>query len=199
MSIDFAPLFNREVGLLEYSRQFSIDDIRATSNQLLDTLTDIINQASDEQIVFLPTDPDADDPYAVEGEEKIGWSLGHLVLHVTASSEEGFSRSSVLARGIVIPSSIRLRYEDSWHTHCRTQAECLQRLEESRRMRNAYLDTWPKSPHLDVLVDSKPGDFMHGEVNAQSSAILGLVHEAGHIEQFKEALRQAQAAHPSAG
>lgn len=197
MPIDFAPLLKREVNPFEYSQQYSIDDLREASNTSLDILVDIINQATDEQITFIPHDPDAHDPDAVAGEEHIGWSLGHLVLHATATAEEGFSRSSILARGIVLPSSLRLRYEDSWHTHCQTRADCLHRLEESRRMRLAYLDAWPDRPHLDVFLEPSPDTPFRFQINALVSALLGLTHEIQHHDQFREALRQAQAAHPS--
>lgn len=197
MPIDFAPLLKREVLPIEYSKQYSIDDLRAASNESLDVLVSIISQATDDQITFIPHDPDANDPDAVAGEEHIGWSLGHLVLHVTATTEEGFCRSSILARGIALPEQLRLRYEDSWHTHCQTRVACLERLEESRRMRLAYLETWPDVHHLDVFLTLSPDSPFQLQINAMVSALFGLTHEIRHYDQFREALRQAKAADPT--
>ncbi len=195
MPIDFAPLHQNQVNLYEFSQPFSLDDFREAINASIDTLVDMINQTTDEQIVHLPIDPDANDPHATADEQKIGWSLGHLVLHVTASSEEGASWSSILARGIAFGN--RMRHEESWHTHCRTRAACLHRLEESRRMRLAYLDAWPDTPHLDVFWEADPTSFLYQLINAKSAIMLGLSHEMVHHNQFREALRQAQAAYPS--
>lgn len=195
MPIDFAPLLKREVNLYQYSQQYSLGDFREAMIASVATLIDIIGQATDEQVVHVPYDPNADDPHAAEGEQAIGWSLGHLVLHVTASSEEGAGWSSLLARGIAF--SNRMRHEESWHTHCLTREACLQRLAESRRMRLAYLDAWPDDPYMDVFWEAEPESPFHKLINAKSAIMLGLAHEVGHHEQFREALRQAQVAYPT--
>ena len=103
MLIDFSPVDRHEVQMLEFAKQFSLADLKAATNASIDFMLDIIKDMSDAQLTFLPYDPDADDPHAVEGEEKIGWSLAHLVVHVTASAEEGAAFSSMLARGIPYP------------------------------------------------------------------------------------------------
>ena len=54
---------------------------------VLDAIRAFVMPATDQEAIYVPHDPDAHDPYAVEGEERIGWSLAHLVVHVTASSE----------------------------------------------------------------------------------------------------------------
>jgi len=59
-----------------------------------------------------------------------------------------------------------------------TKAECVQRLEESRRIRLAYLDTWPDQPHLDVQREvSERFLEKFGPMNAVSSFLSGLKHE----------------------
>ncbi len=68
----------------------------------------------------------------------VGWNVAHLVAHVTASSEEGAAVSSILARGIALEFEPRLRAEVDWTT-LTTTAACIQRLEESRRIRQGYL------------------------------------------------------------
>ncbi|MFN8372078.1 MAG: DinB family protein [Anaerolineae bacterium] len=159
---------------------------------MLDTILSIIKELNDAQLVFLPHDPNAHDPYAVVGEEHIGWSLAHLVAHVTASSEEGAAHSSALARGIPLPTEPRLRYETPWKA-ITTRAEVLQRIEESRRIRLAFLDTWPDNPHLDVYRETS-ARFLErfGKMNAKMAFLFGLKHELGHHAQIREVARQAQ-------
>jgi hypothetical protein len=190
--IDFSPIDNGEVQYLEFAQRFSRDDLRAATNASIDTLLDIIKDMTDAQVAFLPHDPDANDPYAVPGEEHIGWSLAHLVVHMTASSEEGAAHSSVLARGIPFPVEPRLRYETHWKT-VTTRAEAIARLEESRRIRLAFLDTWPDEPHLDVYREVSPRFLERfGKMNAQVAFLNGLKHELGHHAQFRDVARQAQ-------
>lgn len=194
MLIDFSPVDRHEMQMLEFSKSFSVADLKAATNASINLILDIIRDMSDAQMTFLPFDPDADDPHAVEGEEKIGWSLAHLVVHVTASSEEGAAFSSILARGIPYPKEPRLRYETNWHT-VTTKAQAIQRLEESRRIRLAYLDTWPDAPHLDVYRQSSPQSIeKFGYTNAPASFLSSLKHEAGHYDQFREVARQSRAA-----
>lgn len=191
MLIDFSPVERGDVKMLEFSKQFTIADLKAATNASIDTILEFIQGMSDAQMTFLPFDPDADDPHAVEGEEKIGWSLAHLIVHVTATAEEGAAFSSILARGIPYPKEPRLRYETNWHT-VTTKTQALQRLEESRRIRLAYLDTWPDSPHLDVYREASEKSIeKFGHINAPSSFMSSLKHEWGHFAQFREVRRQA--------
>lgn len=198
MLIDFSPVDRHEMQMLEFSKQFSLADMKAATNASIDWIQDIIKDMSDAQMTFLPYDPDADDPHAIEGEEKIGWSLAHLVVHVTASAEEGAAFSSILARGIPYPKEPRLRYETNWHT-VTTKTQAVQRLEESRRMRLAYLDTWPDAPHLDVYRESSERSIeKFGYINAAASFLGSLKHEWGHYDQFREVARQAREAFAAA-
>ena len=196
MSVDFSLVFEGEIKLLEFSAQFTRFDLRRASDESLDTIRGFIAGLSDEEVTFDPIDESANDPYAVAGEEKIGWSLAHLVAHVTASSEEGAAFSSLLARGIAAEE--RPRYETPWR-ELQTVDQCLQRIEESRRIRNAYLETWPDKPHLKVnrvLPEGVREQFRErfGDMNASSAFLFGLMHEVGHYEQFREVRRQALAA-----
>jgi hypothetical protein len=192
--IDFSPIDRKEVKLLEFSQQFSPTDLKAATNASIDRMLSVVNELNDTQLTFLPHDPGADDPHAVEGEEHIGWSVAHLVVHVTASSEEGAAFSSWLARGIATAREPRPRYEANWHT-VTTKAQCIQRLEESRRIRLAYLDTWPDVPHLDVYRElSEKGLEYWGQLNAPAAFLNGLKHETGHYEQLLDAARQAKEA-----
>lgn len=189
---DFQPILDGEMTVMAFASKYTQDDLRQLSNESVDYLLGLIADLSDADVTFEPEDPNANDPYAVEGEESIGWSIAHLVAHVTASSEEGAAFSSLLARGI--PAEHRPRYETPWRD-ITTKAQCVQRLEESRRMRLAYLDTWPDTPFLDVYRQvSEKFVERFGEMNAPAAFIFGLGHEVGHYEQFHEVIRQIKAA-----
>ena len=192
--IDFSPMSDGEMSYLEYAARENIGagELKQLSDESIDFLLSLLDGLGDDDIVFDPEDPNADDPFAVEGEEEIGWTMGHLIAHVTASSEEGAALSSLLARGV--PASERPRYETPWRD-ITTVAQVRQRLEESRRMRNAYLETWPDAPLLDVCrVVSERFSARFGEMNAPAAFLFGLSHEVGHYEQIKEVKRQALAA-----
>lgn len=192
--IDFSPMRDGEVSYMDYAARENIGpaELRALSDESVDHLLSLLADLTDADIVFDPDDPDADDPFAVEGEETIGWNFGHLIAHVTASSEEGAALSSLLARGI--PASERPRYETPWRD-IKTVAQVRQRLEESRRMRNAYLETWPDAPLLNIVRDvSERFTARFGEMNAPAAFLFGLSHEAGHYDQIEEVRRQALAA-----
>ena len=192
--IDFSPMRDGDRTFLEFATQNGIDsgDLRSCSDESIDFLLALVDGMTDAEIVFEPEDPNAEDPYAVEGEEDIGWTIGHLIAHVTASTEEAAAFSSLLARGVA--ASERPRYETPWRD-ITTVAQVRQRVDESRRMRNAYLDTWPDSPFLDVnRVVSERFAARFGEMNAPAAFLFGLSHEVGHYEQIKEVKRQALAA-----
>lgn len=196
MQIDFSPITDQGMTYLEFSQRFTVADLKAVTNTSIDTLLEMIHDLSDADVTFNPVDPQAHDPYAAEGEEHIGWTIAHLIAHITASSEEGGAQSSLLARGC--PTSERPRYETPWRD-ITTKDQCVQRLEESRRMRLAYLDTWPDTPHLDMYRQVSPRfSEKFGEINAPAAFLFGLKHEIGHYDQIREVRQQALAAHEAA-
>ena len=195
--IDFTPMREGDLSYKDYAAREKLGpaELRSLSDESIDFLLSLLDGLTDDDIVFDPEDPDANDPFAVEGEEEIGWNFGHLIVHVTASSEEGAALSSLLARGVA--ASERPRYETPWRD-MQTVAQARQRIEESRRMRNAYLDTWPQAPLLDtVRVVSERFTARFGEMNAPAAFLFALSHEVGHFEQMEEARRQALAARAS--
>jgi hypothetical protein len=173
----------------DIAQKLTLNDLREATNQSIDAILALIADLDDVDVTFNPYDPEAHDPFAVPGEEHIGWSIAHLVTHVTASSEEGAAFSSLLARGI--PAKERPRYETPWR-EITTKAQCVQRLQESRRIRLAYLDTWPDVPHLNVYREfSERFVEKFGPLNAPASFIFGLRHELGHMEQMRAVKQQA--------
>ncbi len=197
--IDFTPMRNSEIKYIEYATQENITqaDLKKNSDESIDFLLGLLDGMIDADVAFEPVDEEANDPYAVEGEEGIGWTFGHLIAHVTASTEEGAAFSSLLARGI--PASERPRYETAWRDMDSID-KVRQRLEESRRIRNAYLETWPDTPLLDVHRSGVSERFINkfGNMNAPAAFLFGLSHEVGHYDQIKEVRNQALQARQTA-
>lgn len=194
MQLDFSRVRNNEVKLSDFAQNITVEDLRHLTNTSINTILDIIADLDDADVTFDPIDPLANDPYAKEGEDKIGWSIAHLVVHVTASSEEWATYGSILGRGIPYPKEPRVRYETEWTT-VKTKEQCVQRLEESRRIRLGYLNAIPDVPFLDVYREMSE-NFVNkfGECNAIMAVLFGLMHEEGHFAQFRDVHDQAVAA-----
>jgi len=197
--LDFSPVDNQQIKLYDFAQALTLDDLRAATNASLNAILAMLGNADDAQMIFIPDDPNADDEHAPPEERYQGWSLAHLVVHVTATSEEAAAYSAVLARGIAYPREPRLRYETDWHT-MKTRAQVLQRIEESRRIRLAALDMWPDVPHLDTHREVSENYVAKlGFSNAKSAFISGLKHEHAHHAQIQETAKQACAALAPAG
>lgn len=191
--LDFGPVRRREVRLAAYAEQQQIDReaLVQFSNEMIDALLDQIAGIKDSDVTFVPVDPDAEDPYAENPEDvHVGWTLGHVIAHTTASSEECCAHAATLARGVE-PCG-RNRYEVPWQ-EIRTVADVRARLEESRRMRLAYLNAWPDQPHLDTTYAP-----YKSPQNCIVRVLAGLFHEQGHLDQIRDIIRQSQAARVSA-
>jgi hypothetical protein len=184
--LDFGPIHRRQIRLAEYAKQQSIDhtDLLHFSNEMIDTLLALLDGVEDVDVLFVPHDPDAYDPFAETPEElTVGWSLGHIIAHTTASSEECCAQAAELARGVEVCG--RSRSETPWE-QIKTVGDVQQRLEESRRMRLAYLNAWPDVPNTDLTYTP-----YKSPQNCIVRGLAGLFHEESHLEQIKEAKRQA--------
>ena len=167
----------------------SSDDMRRWTNAMIDTQLALIADATDADVVFEPVDPEANDTYAASAVEvNLPWSLGHLIVHVTASSEESAFLAAELARGFTFHG--RSRSEVPWET-VTSVAQCRHRLEESRLMRLSSLDIWPDDPDLENSYSSREGA---PPINAVRRFMSGLRHDNSHVEQIAEVMRQAKAA-----
>lgn len=186
--IDLTYLTERKVTFAKLVAGLTPDDLRALTNQMIDRQLALIADCNDAAVVFVPDDPAADDPYAADPEVvKLAWTLGHVIVHVTATSEETAFLAAELARGVVREG--RSRYETPWET-VTTIAQCRARLEESRRLRLATLDVWPNPPHLDVTI---PYHRLPEPVNAVGRFVMGLLHDVDHLGQIEAIVRQALA------
>ena len=185
--LDFQRVRAKEITYDELIADLTVDDLRDLTNEMMDLYESMIADCTDADVVFQPVDEKAHDPAAATDDETdLAWTLGHLVVHVTASSEEAAFLAAEMARGVEREG--RSRYETHW-TEVTTMAQTRARLAESRRMILATLDVWPDSPELGMRMAS----FM-GEINAVGRFCTGLGHAASHIEQVKDVVAQAKAA-----
>ena len=186
--LNFQSVINKEITLAELVAGLTADYLRNLTNEMVNKILDLVDGCVDEDVTFVPLDPAADDPYAKTPEEvKMAWTLGHVIVHITASSEESAAIAAELARGVEYHG--RSRNEIHWKEMI-TISGCRERLEESRRIRLASLGMWPAPPHLDNMYEAWPGGPV---VNAVGRFVLGLMHEDSHLEQIKEIVRQAWA------
>jgi hypothetical protein len=192
--LNFQAFHDKQITYSELVAGLTRDDLRALTDEMIDMTLALIADCVDANVTFEPVDPEAHDPDAETPEEvNMAWTLGHVIVHNTASSEESAAVAAELARGVAYHG--RSRYETQW-MEMRTTIGCRQRLEESRRMRLASLEMWPDAAHLENEYQAwKEGPT----VNAIGRFVLGLMHEESHLGQIREIVRQAQATRGPAG
>jgi len=185
--IDFGPLRRKEKSLQELATGLSRDDLGRLTREMVAAQLSAIEDATDDDVVMVPDDPEANDTYAANPEDiGLSWTLGHVVVHTTASSEESAALALVLARGL--PVAGRSRYEVPWQ-EARSVEFIRHRLDESQRMRLALLAAWPDEPHLDNSYAPYEG---RPPMNALGRFIGGLAHDDSHLEQMRKIMAQAR-------
>lgn len=193
MKLDFSTVIAGTEKLTDLQNRYTHRDLIDATNESIDHVLGLIRQIPDSYVTFQPVDPDAVDPKATsDADRNSAWTLGHVIVHMTASAEEAACLGSLLARGVEV--SFRARYETPWESVHSTQ-QLLDRLEESRRMRLAYLNAWPDQPNLDLLWYKM--EARHGPLNAIGYTLYGLKHDADHFAQIAEIVRQARVAEPT--
>src|SRR5579859_8156462 len=146
--IDFAPVRERRISIDELADGLSPAQLRELTNQSLDAMAWLIRNCDDRDVVRVVDDPEANDEAAASAAEVgLSWTLGHVIVHATASAEESAFLAAELARGVPHRPG-RSRSEVPWQ-QVTTIAQCRHRLGESRRMRLASLDLWPDRPDLE--------------------------------------------------
>jgi hypothetical protein len=185
--IDFSPLRRREVSLQDLANGLTTGDLAKLTQEMCQLQLELIAEAEDDDVVFVPDDPEANDTFAARPEDVgLSWTLGHVVVHTTASSEESAALALVLARGL--PVEGRSRYEVSWEQA--TTVEFLRRrIQESLRMRLSMLNAWPDSPHLDNFYTPYPG---RPPMNAFGRYLGGLAHDDSHLDQIRKLVAQGK-------
>jgi len=185
--LDYNRVICKEITVQQLAEGVTPDVLRRETNHMIDRVLGLIADCEDGDVVFQPVDPTAHDEHATDpSATDLAWTLGHVIVHATASSEEAAFTAAELARGVA--NHGRSRFETEW-TSVTTIAQCRQRLHESRRIRLATLEIWPDRPDLtNVYAIWENGPV----VNAISRFLFGLVHEAGHVDQIAEIVRQAR-------
>jgi hypothetical protein len=187
--LDFSPVRRKETTLQELSAGLNRTDLRDLTAEMCDLQLRLIDGIEDADTYFVPDDPEANDRYAAKPEDvHLSWTLGHVIVHATASSEEQAALALTLARGL--PVRDRSRYEVPWH-EANTAAFLRSRIAESRRMRLAMLDAWPDEPHLEVVHSPAEG---FPALNAIAKFVSGLAHDDAHLGQIERIVQQARAA-----
>ncbi|GAB4158082.1 MAG: DinB family protein [Candidatus Promineifilaceae bacterium] len=186
--LDFTAVRDGEMTMDELIAGLTVADLRRLTDEMVDRMLALIADCTDEDVVFMPWDPNANDAYALdEGERGLAWTLGHVIVHTTASAEESAALAAELARGVAYHG--RSRAEAPWR-QMKTIGQCRARLEESRRMRLASLAMWPDEPHWENTYVTARGSV----IGPVKRFVLGLSHDDAHLEQIADIVRQAKAA-----
>ncbi len=180
MVFDMEAFRSGKASYADLVRDITHSDLYRFTDEYFSTVQPIVADVTDRATTFVPRDAALKDP----GEQ--AYTLGHVIVHLTATLEESASVASVLARDIAFDG--RLRYEVPWET-IHTAQQIHERLKESQRMCRAYLDAWPDAPHLDITIMRIPS---FGPMNAVGMHMLGIMHGEAHIEQLREIMRQAK-------
>jgi hypothetical protein len=184
--IDFTPIREKNVTWSEFATKFTKQDLIDQTNSLIDKILELISSCTDADVVFVPDDPDAEDPLAENPEDvNLSWNLGHVIVHLNASAEESAFLAAELARGVEVESR-RSRWEVPWET-VTTIEQCRGYLKESRRMLLASLEMWPDEPHLENYYETKSGI----KVTPILRFLFGQSHADSHLGQIEEIVNQA--------
>ena len=188
--LNFQAVREKKTTVNDLVAHLTRDDLRQLTCEMIDGMQSLIANCVDADVTFVPIDPEANDTFATNPEDvNLSWTLGHVIVHTTASSEEAAFIAAELARGVPFQQR-RSRYETPWQS-VTTIAQCRNRLEDSRRMRCVLLDAWPTPPHLDNMYAT---DYTPVPSNAIVRFARGLMHDDSHLGQIAESVRQAQAA-----
>ncbi len=178
MKIDIGAVFAGKLSFADAVRDVRHADLYTMLDELFADIAQILAGATDAAVVFVPRDPVASD------QSEQGWTIGHVVAHVTAAAEEATAVGAMLARGV--PVEGRLRYEVPWE-ELSTSQKVQARLQESQRMCHAFLDAWPDEPHLDLTVTRVP---VFGPMNAIGLGALSIGHGLSHLAQLRDIMSQ---------
>jgi len=182
---DFKTVNTYQTPMFEFAQAYSIDDLRQLTRASVQAFVQLLDDATDETVCFVPDDPDANDAAAANpADARLAWNIAHNVVHATASADEYATVAAELARGI--ESHGRPRSEIPWQ-RVTTLEQCRQRLQESLRLRLASLDMWPDAPNLKVGYTPWRES---GWVNAKGIFMWGLAHDDSHINQIAKILKQ---------
>jgi hypothetical protein len=180
-SLNFTDIASGKLPFAELVGNTRYEDLRPLTTDLFETIQSILVPIADADITFIPQDAEA-----TEGEGK-GWTLGHIIVHLTAVLEVAAASAAMLARGVKVEAT--LRYETPWE-NIQIVQQLHDRLAESQRMCNAFLDSWPNTPSLDTTITRFS---FTGPMNAIQTYLFAIIHAQTHFEQLRDTISQAQA------
>ena len=71
------------------AQSHQIEKLRLKTDEMIDRTLELLVDCVDEDVVFVPEDREAHDPFASTVEEvEMPRTLGHVIVHMTASAEE---------------------------------------------------------------------------------------------------------------
>lgn len=184
--LDFQLVREKKIALQDLVKDLTKEELQYELKEMYDEILRLIADCADEYVIFVPMDEKAEDPYAIHGEENISWTLGHVIVHLTASMDESAWLAAELARGVTFHG--RSRWEVPWR-EATTIEFCRARMKESRRMCLASLEMWPDPPHMENTYVPAEGARPH---NCISRFASGLKHTSDHLGQIAEIIRQAK-------
>ena len=180
-TIDFSAIRSGKTKYTDLISHIGYRDLRPYTDEAFEMVRASISSATDSAVTFVPYDPRSTE------DDEYGWTLAHVIAHLTAILEGDAAIASLLARGVQIESGLHLRYETPWE-EIQTVQQVQARLAESQRICNAYLETWPEQPHLDTTVTLGPS---LGPMNAIGIHMFAIGHAYMHYEQLNEIVRQS--------
>ncbi len=187
--LDFSRVNNKEISMTDLVADLTKEKLHTLTAEMVDTILEMIEDCTDADVTFQPADPTANDTFASKAEDAtIAWTLGHVIVHTTASSEESAFLAAEMARGV--ENHGRSRYETPWES-VTTIEQCRQRLQESLRIRQASLALWPDQPDLTITYKPWP---TAPDINAMTRFVFGFAHDDSHLGQIKDVVSQAKAA-----
>jgi hypothetical protein len=188
--LDFSRVRSKEVTVADIAKDLTVADLHRLTDEMVDTERSLIADTVDADVTFVPVDREANDRFAARPEDvNLAWTLGHVIVHTTASAEEAAALATELARSLEIKG--RSRYEVPWQT-VHTVEEIVHRLEESRSMRHGFLNAWPDQPNTTLTYTATYQGAT--PVNSIGRFVQGLMHGESHLEQIKKIVSQARAA-----
>jgi DinB superfamily len=178
MEFDLEAVFAGQISYADMTGGLQHADLYGITDELFNDLEAILDVVTDAAVLFVPRDLEASD------HSEQGWTMSHIIAHLTATLEEAAATAAMLARGVQVEQ--RLRYETPWQ-QLSTFQMVKARLQESHRLSRVFLDAWPDEPHLHVTMMLLP---VLGPMDAISRYVLGIAHGQGHLDQLREARRQ---------
>lgn len=189
MLIDFGPVERKERTITDLADKLTRQDLILLTHEMIDLQLSLLTGIVDSDVTLVPPDPEAHDSYTeLTDEVNLSWTLGHVIVHTTSSSEESAAQALSLARGL--PAESRSRREVPW-TEADSVVFLAKRLDESKRMRIAMLRAWPDEPNLDLTYSIHPS---WPAMNAVARVLTGLYHDSSHVDQIRRIAALARAA-----